>query len=85
MVVARLTIPFINIKIKKSTSNGKACITNQYFPVSKSQITTDVIKTIRALAGERKEARPSKNRAARSSARVWKRAGSRRVAQILKP
>src|SRR5687768_17314277 len=61
MVVARLTIPFISINAKNETLKSKACITNQYLPVSSNQMMTDVKKTINTLKGERREASPSRN------------------------
>ena len=61
IVVARFTMPFININAKKDTLKLKACMTNQYLPVSRSQMMTDVKKTISTLNGERNEASPSKN------------------------
>jgi len=76
MVVARLTSPLTNIKAKKDTRNSKACMTNQYFPVSSNQITTDVKKTIKTLPGERREARPSRNLFINSTICLWKRWGS---------
>ena len=60
-MVARLTMPFISISAKKLTLKSKACITNQYFAVSSSQISTEVKNTIRMLHGERREASPSRN------------------------
>ncbi len=60
-VVARLTTPFISIRPKNPPEywlKSKACMTNQYLPVSNSQMTIDVMKTIRMLAGERSDSRP---------------------------
>ena len=54
-------MPFININAKNETWKLKACITNQYLPVSNSQMMTEVKKTINTLKGERSEASPSKN------------------------
>ncbi len=61
MVVARLTRPFISMSAKNETSNGKACITNQYLPVSNSQITTEVTKIIKIFHGERSAMSPERN------------------------
>ena len=70
-MVARLTIPFISIRVKKLTWNGKACITNQYLPVSSSQITTEVTKTISTPRGERSDASPPRKRS--ESPRIFSR------------
>src|SRR4030067_2984477 len=67
MVVARLTMPFISIRVKKLTWKGKACITNQYLPVSSSQITTEERKTISASRGELKDSNPDRKRNATPS------------------
>ncbi len=53
----RLAIPFISISAKKETVKGKACIRNQYLPVSKSQIRIDVNRIISTSRGERREPR----------------------------
>ena len=78
MVVDRFTIPFISISAKKVTWKGKACMTNQYLPVSSSQITTEVTKTMATSAGERSEARPPRKRSVKERACGRKRSGANR-------
>src|SRR3989304_8459288 len=78
MVVAKLTTPFISIRAKKSILKSKACITNQYLPVSSSQITSEVRKTIRASWGERRDSRPPKKRRLKSSRRRRSLRGAKR-------
>ena len=50
-IVGSIVTMFISIKVKKLTSNGNACITNQYLPVSNNQMTIDVTKIIKRHSG----------------------------------
>ena len=55
-------MPFISISVKKLTCKSKACMTNQYFTVSSSQIKIEVKKIMKTWRTSRSAARPSMKR-----------------------